>query len=242
MPNFVWTRRRIVIATSSAAVLLFALLVWPTLYYYPPKDASVELPLMRINRITGTPQAYMYGTWVSTSPTEMFGMAIAKAFDGANSPLSSTSNNPKKDTTAIRGTYGKPLVVQDVSFKVLSCSVGEPKDDQHHAMKSSTIVTIEIANQTPNRKIEYYSFYEEVTFTDNFGNTYRPTRSSYNRPAGSVIIESIYPGKSIRDVLLFEPLISKVEWVEMSIPAYKSVPAQTLVFRIPRSSILNIDH
>src|SRR5271157_1305697 len=113
-----------------------------------------------------------------------------------------------------------PARLGDVEVKVLSVKVAPPvisrglKRDGEPG-KPQLILTVEVSNRSQNRKIEYQTWAGAemflsrgfATLEDNFGNSYnRITFSMFEGvPEGRVLSDSIYPGKSLSDVLLFEP-------------------------------------
>jgi hypothetical protein len=62
--------RRIQIAAAITVVILFAALVWPTRFSYHVVSVADSLPeIIRIDRISGTPQVYRHGEWSACCDT-----------------------------------------------------------------------------------------------------------------------------------------------------------------------------
>lgn len=89
-------------------------------------------------------------------------------------------------------------------------------------------IEVEIRNTSRTSKVQYRTFMgPDISFTrdyatlrDNFDNIYKRIDFGFaSRPARSTESESIYPGKAITDVLVFEPPVYTVEYLNLELPA-----------------------
>lgn len=168
---------------------------------------------------------------------------------------------PRADAHAERSIVWTPAdrsaQRRDVEIRIVSCRVGQVTLTRGSATLDETLgtsqsveailaVTVEITNSSDTRKVEYLSWRgREVIFArdyasicDNFGNKYRRVGFGLvDRPAGSVSMESVYPGKSIRDVLAFEKPLKTVEFLSLEMPAENFGGAGMVRFRVPARMI-----
>jgi len=72
---------------------------------------------------------------------------------------------------------------------------------------------------------------------DDFGNTYKRGRFVGGAPLGQLTTESIYPNKTIQDLLVFEPPIDTIEYLRLELPASAFGEKGTLRFEIPKEWI-----
>ena len=85
-----------------------------------------------------------------------------------------------------------------------------------------------------------FGFGEEyATLTDDNENNYKRVGfGSSSTPVGGIqIIESIYPGKSITDVLVYEMPVDAAKWLRLKLPAQNFKGDGMLRFEIPASMI-----
>ena len=101
--------------------------------------------------------------------------------------------------------------------------------DQSRSSSKDTLLSIglELTNTSRTRKLDYrswagrdISFHRDyATVKDNFGNTYRRTGfGSMDKIEGQTSSASLYPGKSVTDVLVFEPPLEGVEHLDLELP------------------------
>lgn len=137
----------------------------------------------------------------------------------------------------------------DIQLRVDSVAIGFVKGKsfgEFTSQEKQLKITIEIKNSNPNRKIDYRgwsgstSFLDDVAhLTDNFGNVYkRITFGLGSRVDGQVGSESIYPGKSISDVLVFEVPLDTVEYLHLELPAKNFEGEGKIRFQIPKAMIV----
>jgi hypothetical protein len=109
------------------------------------------------------------------------------------------------------------------------------------------MVTLELRNTNPTKKVDYhtwsgadFSFDRDfATLKDNFDNSYK--RISFglgSYPVGAVErSESIYPNKSVTDVLVFEVPLDTIEYLRLELPAENFGGTGMLRLQIPKSMI-----
>ena len=99
------------------------------------------------------------------------------------------------------------------------------------------IVTLRISNKTDAQKITYRSWGESSfdshsKLQDDLGNKYSP---SYDHDiVGRTTIESVYPGKSVTDLLAFEIPVTKAKFLKLTLPKSKCDAGEgELLLKIP---------
>ncbi len=108
------------------------------------------------------------------------------------------------------------------------------------------MVQVEISNLSDTKKIDYdgwsggpVSFGSRVRIMDNFDNRYKLVSFGFGSDViGAVQRESVYPGRSVEDMIVFEEPIEKVEHLTLELPADAFDGTGMLRFRIPASMIL----
>ena len=145
----------------------------------------------------------------------------------------------------------KALRQGDVQVRIIGARVGTilVKDifgDQRESKDAFLSIEIEIKNLSPVKKIDFQTWRglgislteDNATLTDNYENTYkRVTFGEYSIPVGGVRQESIYPGKSITDVLVFEVPVDGIQWLHLKLPARNFGGKGMLRFEIPAGMI-----
>lgn len=139
----------------------------------------------------------------------------------------------------------------DIQIRIVSAKVGkvQVKNEIDGQMSSSKdvllAITIELTNLSQTKKQDYKTWAgadfaikrDYGTLVDNFGNSYKRVGFSLNLPVGAVKSESIYPGKTITDVLLFEAPIEKAECLRLELPAKNIDGTGMIRLQIPKSMI-----
>lgn len=109
------------------------------------------------------------------------------------------------------------------------------------------IIKLELLNTNPTKKVDYrswsgkdFSFDRDyATIEDNFGNSYK--RISFglgSYPVGAIEgSESIYPNKSVSDVLVFEVPLDTIEYLRLELPAENFGGTGMLRLQIPKGMI-----
>lgn len=140
----------------------------------------------------------------------------------------------------------------DIQVRVAGVSVGKvPLEDAFSEGSKSKddflMVKLELKNTSSTRKVEYHTWSgrdliferDYATLRDNFDNVYkRVSFGQISHPVGAVErSESIYPGKSISDVLVFEVPVDTIEYLRLELPAKNFGGTGMLRLQIPKSMI-----
>jgi hypothetical protein len=140
----------------------------------------------------------------------------------------------------------------DVTVRIKSVVIGKvPLKDQIRGSRSASAdpllaIEVEIANVGLNKKVQYQTFMgrgfslglDYTTLRDNFDNIYKRIDFGFSsKPTGATESESIYPGKSITDVLIFEPPIETAQYLNLELPAQNFGGTGMLRIRIPMSMV-----
>jgi hypothetical protein len=152
-----------------------------------------------------------------------------------------------------------------VEVGVASVVVGKVRVDsllaqQPLSMQTCLQITVRIRNHSKSQKLEYSTWNgvnalaagvnsllggasvaadtEAARLTDNFGNHYKLVYFGLGTEvSGQHLAESIYPGKSLTDLLLFEIPVDNFQYLELELPASKIGGKGMLRLRIPRSMV-----
>jgi predicted Zn finger-like uncharacterized protein len=107
-------------------------------------------------------------------------------------------------------------------------------------------IHVEMTNRSQNRKLQYRSWAgrdvsfarDYATLRDNFGNSYKRIGFGFDtKPIGHTQSESVYPGKMLTDVLVFEPPIDTAEYLDLELPAANFGGDGMLRLRIPSDMV-----
>jgi hypothetical protein len=119
--------------------------------------------------------------------------------------------------------------------------------DKSESQEAQLVIVLTIENKHASAKREYQTWRDDsfsftsdaAALTDNFGNRYRRVNFGLGTyPVGSVKqSESIYPGKSITDVLIFQPPVDNAEHLRLELPAANFGGSGMLRLQIPKSMI-----
>lgn len=146
---------------------------------------------------------------------------------------------------------GEPIVVGDIEIRITSVTVGvvpltQIDGSPGESAKPHLSIKLQVKNLSTNRKIRYETFAgpvwspyaDRASLRDNFGNSYNAVGfKSLAVPDGRNESESIYPGKTITDVLLFEPPVEGIEHLELELPMRFVEGKDELGIRIARTMI-----
>ncbi len=136
-------------------------------------------------------------------------------------------------------TLGQVVLRDQTPFPGREKARGESKDPL-------LSIVLEISNLDPNRKLEYKTFAgqslvlerDNAALRDNFGNRYRGIDFGFSSlPEFRTEDESIYPGKMIKDHLVFEAPIATAAHLDLEIPAVNVGQTGFFRFRIPAHAI-----
>jgi len=165
----------------------------------------------------------------------------------ANAPKPINNPDPKpakKDQWTHAGT---PLRVGDIQVNVTGAKKGtvavrDMFGDERQSKDEHLSIQLSIENLSAAKKLDFstwrgsdFNFARDYAILeDNHGNKYkRVTLGVEATPIGGVTRESIYPGKAVTDVLVFEKPVGAVEWLRLELPAKNFGGAGVLRFQIP---------
>jgi hypothetical protein len=115
-----------------------------------------------------------------------------------------------------------------------------------HARSELLAVRLRVENLSETRKVEDRGWGRGSSFPDiqiailkdNFGNRYTSIPfSSATRVEGQVSSASLYPGKSVGSVVVFEEPVARAEYLRLELPASAFGGTVKLRFQIPKSMI-----
>ncbi len=121
--------------------------------------------------------------------------------------------------------------IQVVTAEVGYVSVNDPtsmSDEPSQSNNPQLVITIKLTNLSVTKKLDYrtwaggrMSFDRDFgTLQDNFGNSYKRVNFGImSTPVGRTQSSSIFPKKTITDVLIFEPPIDAAEHLNLELPA-----------------------
>lgn len=119
--------------------------------------------------------------------------------------------------------------------------------DPFESSERYLILTVEVTNESANKKASYRSWGERslITFgddsvklADNFGNNYNLIGAGFtSQIVGRVAFESLYPGKGTSDVLVFEVPVDGVNRLDLTLPASHVGESGVYRFRIGAAQI-----
>ena len=139
----------------------------------------------------------------------------------------------------------------DVSIEIKSVTLGNVEVEDFIWKTTSTSkepylsFAICITNESQTKKIDFrswcghaYDFRDGVKLTDNFGNSYKQIGvAATERPVGGDGSDSLYPEKSLQDVVIFEPPVNAVTELRLELPAHNADEEGTFKIRIPITMI-----
>jgi hypothetical protein len=101
-------------------------------------------------------------------------------------------------------------------------------------------ISLQITNTDAGRKIDYRgwqsnTFMSDARLTDDAGNRYKGVHFGFsNEIVGQVESESIYPGKNVDELLVFEAPIDASRYLNLELPASNIDGTGKIQFHIPR--------
>lgn len=145
----------------------------------------------------------------------------------------------------------QPARLGEVQIRIVSASVGRIRmkgtlSDGFESNDEYLKLVVEVTNQSRSRKRDFATWMgrdfsisqDYAVVRDNHGNVYKRMDFGFStRPEGQIDRESLYPGKSIQDVLVFEPLIRDIEYVRLELPAENFGGEGMIRFEIPANMI-----
>ncbi|MBI5863643.1 MAG: hypothetical protein HZB38_03865 [Planctomycetes bacterium] len=139
-----------------------------------------------------------------------------------------------------------------MQIRIVSVRVGKIKlqDSIRSGSFESTepylVVAIEVTNESQNRKLDFATWMgrdfsisrDFASIRDNHDNIYKRIDFGFStRAEGGVERESLYPGKALYDILVFEPPIGNIEHLRLELPAKNFGGEGMIRFEIPAAMI-----
>jgi hypothetical protein len=186
------------------------------------------------------------------SASDEFANKLQQAEQTNQTPLGGTpSETAAEDGDAAEWADASEGVRQgDIEVRVTSVKIDhvELKDftDDARSKGKLAIIELAIANRGQTKKLQYESWSGSASFlpenvatlSDSFDNRYqRITFGALTSVPGQLTKESVYPGKSVADLLIFEPPIATAEFLKLELPAGAFGGTGMLRLKIPRSMI-----
>jgi hypothetical protein len=115
-----------------------------------------------------------------------------------------------------------PATVGDILVKI--AMIAKTPSRSGKTDEERLLIGIEVRNTGATRKVDFSGWASDgiargARLTDNFGNVYKPVPVGRLAVAGSRLPLSIYPNKTGREVLAFEPPIAKAEFLRLELSA-----------------------
>lgn len=169
----------------------------------------------------------------------------------AEKPTGPVAKEPPKAITPQWAPSNLPVRQGDVQVEVIEVKTGlVPVKDIMGNLSASTkphlMISLRVTNQSTNRKFDYRSWGASLhTFgrnfarlTDNIGNEYNRVHFGIGEKIeGRTESESLYPGKSATDVLVFEVPVDGYEFLKLELPAQNFEGTGMLRFSIARNAV-----
>jgi len=142
-------------------------------------------------------------------------------------------SSPPEQVWAMADT---PVKQGDVQIQVVSAKVGyvsvndraSMRNEHSRSKEPELVITVKLTNLSVTKKLDYrtwagadMSFERDFgTLQDNFGNSYKRVNYGFmSTPVGRTKSSSMFPNKTISDVLVFEPPIDAAEHLDLELPA-----------------------
>jgi hypothetical protein len=141
----------------------------------------------------------------------------------------------------------EPIRRGDVSVRILSAEIGRPRlvratGRAARPTDEFLILRVQLQNENTTRKLEYRGWAAgqssgSVKLTDNFNNPYFQKSWQSATIDGQLTAESLYPGKPVEDVLVFQKPLQKAETLRLLLPAAAFGEKGMLGFEIPMAMV-----
>jgi hypothetical protein len=166
------------------------------------------------------------------------------------SPIEKGQDVPAAKSSEEWVTAPTPAKLGDVIVKVSTVKIDRVPlkgiTGEGQSQEPLLMVSLEISNTNPNRKIDYKSWAgEQISFgrdfaslKDNNGNSYKRISFGFSeRVIGRSDSDSIYPEKALGDILVFEIPLKTAEALHLELPAPNVGEKGFFRIRIPASMI-----
>ncbi|HEX4796236.1 MAG TPA: restriction endonuclease [Humisphaera sp.] len=156
--------------------------------------------------------------------------------------------------------FSGSMILSDVEVRVLSVEVGPIAADPAKASGADVaagphlLIRVQLRNLSTTKKHNFRtwglhpvvgfnydsstkklwrSFGEDVAeLSDNFANEYRLRDLGVDRPPDQVDHQVLYPGKTIYDALVFEPPVSRMEYLQLRLPCWNLIAGNKGALRL----------
>jgi len=191
-----------------------------------------------------------------TKQTEDAKVAVVPKGETGTTPVPATENekpaSPAPEPPKIVWNDAKnALRLGDVEVQITGLKVGKVAvKDLFGTDKQSTddllTISVEVSNTSTGKKIDFRSWQAErmefdgvfAALTDNNENTYKRINfGAGTKISGSVGDDSIYPGKSVTDILVFEKPVDTAKLFHLELPGKNFNSEGILRFEIPATMI-----
>jgi predicted RNA-binding Zn-ribbon protein involved in translation (DUF1610 family) len=186
-----------------------------------------------------------------TNQTQVVDSEKVKASPGGSpfAPPGEQGEAPPKNEPEWADASKGPVQQDKVRVRVVSVTVDFVTGKDFRDFKSEEKllkIGLQVENLHPNRKVDYRGWGASSVFlsegaphlTDNFDNLYkRVTFGFVSHIDGQVHSESIYPGKSVNDLLVFEVPVDTAKHLRLELPAKNFGGTGMLRLQIPKGMI-----
>jgi hypothetical protein len=171
----------------------------------------------------------------------------------SNRPSAAKANSKaeKPEPKITWNDASKPLRIGDVQVEIKTLKVGPVHlKDMFGEAKISTdsllMINVEVTNLSAGKKLDFKTWRGEqfsfdktfASLTDDNDNTYKRINfGSTVKIDPSVDIASVYPGKGVTDVLVFESPVETAKWLHLELPAKNFNGEGVVRFDIPAAMI-----
>ena len=183
-----------------------------------------------------------------------------------NDSQPSQIDSQRKSQTSIKSEIqtipsNKVAKLGNIEIQIVSVQVGKVKLDnlvEKHLSKDDLLfVRLKITNVTNNKKLDFYSWQRNTVMSDgrpglrdDIGNNYNGAFNIYGDDVpvdvdtGQTLKfhESIYPGKSISEMIMFEKPVDSIKYLDLELSGKCTElfsKEEKITFRIPASAIVN---
>lgn len=170
---------------------------------------------------------------------------------GILAPIQNAANEVRKKQAERTAEYvdsSKPFTIGDITLTIDSVELGkvplESFSGETTSVDDFVTIWVTVANTSEGKKIDFLPwretrsvFSDRATLKDNFDNSYRKTGFGINEIAGVDDELSIYPGKSVKEAIVFEVPVDSAKYLDLVLPADAVDQNGSFRFRIPMSTV-----
>lgn len=171
---------------------------------------------------------------------------IISAKSGSNSDQ---NIKPIYDIGSVDGFYpaNEPLKAGHIQVRIIRQRIGKVNLESSRQSEDDLLeITVYVSNTSENAKVDFLSwglslgriFDSDASLVDNFGNTYRRVHFGFSDPSESTNKSAIYPGESVKDIIVFEAPVSNAKYLNLTLSAEAVGEEGDFCFRIPIDEIV----